>query len=73
MPVGNLMCIVCYTITTHEGVVSYHSWYRRVGSGREGILLRDRIVSLGPKQDHRVFVLSCRLIELHSQAYAQAA
>lgn len=64
MPVGNLMCVVRFLFTNFLGEVERHTLYRRVSSGREGIKVRDELVSLGASADTSVFITECRLIEL---------
>ena len=70
MPVGNLMCVVRYLLQAADGRFYEHLWFKRVSSGREGVALRDRIVSNGKGPDDRVMVTGCRFIALDDQTSA---
>ena len=70
MPIGDMIFVVRYLFTTIHGGVESHVWCKRVKTGREGIELRDRIVSTGTRADDRVVVTECRFFPIEE---AQAA
>lgn len=70
MPIGDMIFVVRFLFTNIHGVVEPHVWCKRVKTGREGIELRDRIVSSGPRADDRVVVTECRFLPIEE---AQAA
>lgn len=70
MPTGHMIFVVKFLFTTARGVVEPHTWFKRVKSGREGIELRDRLVSTGTRADDRVVVTECRFFPIEE---AQAA
>lgn len=70
MPIGDMIFVVRFLFTNIHGVVEPHVWCKRVKSGREGIELRDRIVSTGTRADDRVVVTECRFFPIEE---AQAA
>ena len=55
---------MCDMLDAIHGVVESHVWCKRVNTGREGIELRDRIVSMGARADDRVVVTECRFFPL---------
>ena len=70
MPTGHMIFVVRYLFTTIHGVVESHVWCKRVKTGREGIELRDRIVSTGTRADDRGVVTECRFFPLTDKAAA---
>ena len=68
MPIGDMIFVVKFLYTTAQGVVESHVWCKRVKTGREGIELRDRIVSTGTRADDRVVVTECRFFPLNEAA-----
>ena len=70
MPIGDMIFVVRYLFTTIHGGVESHVWCKRVKTGREGIELRDRIVSTGTRADDRVVVTECRFFPLTDKAAA---
>ena len=70
MPIGDMIFVVRFLFTTIHGAVEPHVWCKRVKSGREGIELRDRIVSMGARADDRVVVTECRFFPITDKAAA---
>ena len=70
MPIGDMIFVVRYLFTTIHGGVESHVWCKRVKTGREGIELRDRIVSTGTRADDRVVVTECRFFPITDKAAA---
>lgn len=70
MPIGDMIFVVRFLFTTIHGVVESHVWCKRVKTGREGIELRDRIVSMGARADDRVVVTECRFFPLNESKAA---
>jgi hypothetical protein len=65
-----MVFVVKFLYTTAHGLVEPHTWYKRVSSGREGIALRDRLVSLGTRADDRVLVTECKFFPLTDKVAA---
>lgn len=73
MPIGDMIFVVRYLLTNTHGVREMHMWCKRVKTGREGIELRDRIVSKGPRADDRIVITECRFFPLTNEGKAAAA
>lgn len=73
MPTGDLLCIIHYLFVSFTGETEAHTCYKRVSSGREGIALRDQIVSAGDGVDDRVFVTDCKFVALTGRLSQEAA
>ena len=72
MPIGDMIFVVRFLYTDAFGVTAPHAWYRRVKTGRDGIELRDRIVSTGTRADDRVVVTECKFYPLTGEGKAAA-
>ena len=72
MPIGDMIFIVKYQYTDVTGVTHANAWYKRVSTGREGIELRDRIVSNGTRADDSIVVTECKCIPLDDEHKAAA-
>ena len=68
MPQGDMVFIVKYQYIDAFGATTLNTWFKRVSTGREGIELRDRIVSTGTRADDRVVVTECKCIPLENES-----
>jgi len=70
---SDMVFIVKYQQRNPYGEIESHMWCKRVSTGREGIELRNHIVSDGPRVDDRIVVTECRCIPLTDEGRATAA